>query len=487
MAASVGILSACFEPRHDPRGSSVFAVAPNLNGSDTVRSHEVDDMALMVGISGIRGIVGETLTPAVALEFAQAFGTLLGGGRVVLARDSRPSGEMFESAAAAGLIAAGVEVTRLGMVMTPAVGRAIRDGRYDGGVMITASHNPEEWNGIKFLDERGMAPDGERARAIAALRNERRFESRPTEFLPLRDDAEAGARHMAAVLDAVEADTAPLSGLRVLLDSVNGAGCVHGKQFLAALGCDVVHLNGEPTGRFAHPPEPIEENLADVCKAVREAGAALGFVQDPDADRLAIIDEHGRFLGEEYTLALSTRSVLSRRPGPVAANLSTSRMIDDIAAGCGAPVFRTPVGEAHVARAILENDCVIGGEGNGGVIDPRISPVRDSLTAMSQVLQLVAASGASVSQLVTELPRYTMIKQKFTCPRERIATAVDAIAEAFAGERIDRSDGVRVDLAEGWIHARASNTEPIMRIIAEAPDEATARELIARTRAIAGL
>lgn len=444
-------------------------------------------VALMVSVSGVRGLVGETLTPAVVLEFCQAYGTLLDGGRVALARDSRPSGQMFAAAAAAGLLASGCEVTDLGLAMTPTVGRAIRDGRFDGGVIVTASHNPAPWNGLKFLDDQGLAPDPARAARIAELRAAGRTRLIPAGFRGLHRDDQAGARHVDAVLAAVEVDTSGLRGMRVVLDSINGAGCLDSPRLLAELGCHVTHINGEPDGAFAHPPEPVAENLASLCAAVRRANAAVGFAQDPDADRLALVDETGRYIGEEYTLALATEAVLARRPGPVAANLSTSRLIDVIAARYGVPVVRTPVGEAHVARALVASGGVVGGEGNGGVIDPRISLVRDSLSAMSLVLQLIARTGNSVSALVAGLPTLAMIKQKFECPRERIAQAVAAVETAFADQKLNRSDGVRIDFRDGWVHLRGSNTEPLLRIIAEGDSTAGAEALISRVRAAAGL
>ncbi len=444
-------------------------------------------MALMVSVSGVRGLVGETLSPSLVAEFAQAYGSVLAGGRVVLARDTRPSGEMYQAAALSGLLAAGCRVTDLGVAMTPTVGHAIRSGGYAGGVSITASHNPTPWNGIKFLDEQGLAPDAARAAGITEIREQRRFRSIRRGFAPVEYEPDAGERHSDAVRELVAVDLAPLKGMRIVLDSINGAGCLVSPGFLASLGCDVLHVNGEPHGEFAHPPEPIAENLGALCDAVRRSGATLGFAQDPDADRLAIVDEQGRYIGEEYTLALGAWSLLSQRLGPVAANLSTSRMIDSVAERFGVDVLRTPVGEANVARVMLSAGCVVGGEGNGGVIDPRVSPVRDSLTAMSLVLQLMAATGRRVSVLVAELPRFAMIKRKFECPRERIDAATARVAQAFAGERLNTADGARVDFREGWVHIRASNTEPIIRIIAEANTEAEAEALIQRIRAAAGL
>lgn len=444
-------------------------------------------MALMVGVSGVRGLIGETLTPTLVAEFAQAYGTLLQGGRVVLGRDTRPSGEMFACAAAAGLLAAGCRVTQLGIVMTPTVGHAISTGGYDGGVSITASHNPPPWNGVKFLDRDGLAPDPKLAADIAAVCNEKRAISAKSGFLPIAVDPDAGRRHANAVLAAVEVPTErALRGTKVVLDSINGAGCAATPGFLRSLGCEVVHLNGEPTGNFAHQPEPIAENLTDLCRAVTDHKAAIGFAQDPDADRLALVDEHGRYIGEEYTLALGVLSVLSRRRGGVAANLSTSRMIDAVAERFGCPVLRTAVGEANVARGMRSAGAIIGGEGNGGVIDPRITWVRDSLSAMSLVLQLMAATGKSLGALVDQIPRFAMIKQKFECPRERINAATAAVARAFAAEKLNNSDGTRVDFPDGWVHLRASNTEPIVRIIAEAGTPAAAEGLIQRVRAAAG-
>jgi len=445
-------------------------------------------MSLLVSVSGVRGLVGETLTPTLVLEFAHCLGAVLGPGkRVVLARDTRPSGQVYAAAAEAGLLATGCAVTRLGVAMTPTVGFAIRQGRFDAGIIITASHNPAPWNGIKFLDQRGLAPDPETAARLAQMREQRAWTLAKSGFVPPASDEAAGSRHAEAVMAAVEQDLSSVRGVRVVLDSINGAGCVVSGDFLRRLGCELVHLNSDPSGAFAHAPEPVAENLGELCAAVTGARAAVGFAQDPDADRLALVDEHGRYIGEEYTLALAAWATLLRRPGPVAANLSTSRLIDAVARRFGVAVHRTPVGEANVARAMMRAGCVVGGEGNGGVIDPRFSLVRDSLAAMSLVLQLMAATGKSLSMLVAELPAYVMIKQKAECSRERIAAAVAAATTAFRELRPDCSDGVRVDFPEGWVHLRASNTEPIVRLIAEAESRGAAEQLVARVRDAAGL
>jgi phosphomannomutase len=253
---------------------------------------------------------------------------------------------------------------------------------------------------------------------------------------------------------------------------------------LSKLGCQLVHMNATPDGQFPHEPEPTAGNLKALCDEVRRQKAACGLAQDPDADRLAIIDEHGSYIGEEYSLALCAKWLLSKRPGVAVTNLSTSRMLNDVVAMHNSRVVRTAVGEANVIDAMIRENAIIGGEGNGGVIDPRIVPGRDSLVGMAYVLQLMAATGKSVSQLVAEIPRYEIVKTKFDCRREDANRAVEALKREFASEKIDTQDGIRIDWDRAWVHARPSNTEPIMRIIAEAPDRATAEKRIAQVQSI---
>ena len=265
---------------------------------------------------------------------------------------------------------------------------------------------------------------------------------------------------------------------KVALDSVNGAGGRVTKKLLAGFGCEVFAINDEPTGVFAHTPEPTADNVTTLCDAVRKAKADIGFAQDPDADRLAVVDENGMYIGEEYTLAVATKYVFSKQTGKAATNLSTSRMIDDIAASAGGSVIRTPVGEANVAAAMLEHDCIIGGEGNGGVIDLRVSPIRDSLVGIALVLQLLAETGKTVSESVNEITRYYMIKDKFSADRSAAEQILSAAKELFAEAKVDMSDGCRFDFEDGWLHLRSSNTEPVMRVIAEAKDEGAARKYV---------
>jgi len=386
-----------------------------------------------------------------------------------------------------GLLAAGCETILLDVASTPAIALMVRRHSADGGVVITASHNPIIWNGIKFLTDEGLAPPPDQAQRLFDLYHQRAFKLAGAEAVrrPERDPS-ADTTHVEATLPIVDADLIASKRFRVVLDSVNGAGGQEGRLLLDRLGCEVIPLNAEPTGLFAHTPEPLAENLTQLCEAVRKHKASAGFAQDPDADRLAIVDEGGQYIGEEYTLALAAKYMFATRPGPAAANLSTSRMIDDLAAAAGGPcrVFRSPVGEANVVAAMKANGCVFGGEGNGGVIDPRVGVVRDSLVAMSLVLQLMAGTGKSLSTLVGEIPRYTMLKKKFECSRERIARVVSEVCQKYHGQQINDSDGARVDFADGWVHVRGSNTEPIIRVIAEAPTNDRAESLIAEVRQI---
>ena len=452
----------------------------------------------MIGVSGLRGTVGGTLTPQVAVRFAAAFAAWLkesvptdrspGPLKVVFGRDTRPSGPFVRDAVLSALHASGIATIDLDIVTTPGVAMMVRHLNADAGMVATASHNPIQWNGVKLLTRDAVAPPPAAVARIKVLYAEQSTAYARVEDLaaPARN-GETHAYHTRRVLEHVDVLGITSRRFKVVLDSVNGAGCVPTSILLSKLGCHVVHLNGEPTGRFAHEPEPTEANLGQLADEVRRQKAACGFAQDPDADRLALVDETGRYIGEEYTLALCARWMLSKRPGGLAvANLSTSRMIDDVAARFGGRVLRTPTGEANVIDAMLRAGAVIGGEGNGGVIDPRIVPGRDSLVGIAYILQLLAATGKTLSELVSEIPRYEIVKTKFECRREDADRAVSALRDAFAGERIDTQDGIRIDFEAqcAWVNARASNTEPIMRIIAEAPDRATAEELIARVRRV---
>ncbi len=452
----------------------------------------------MIGVSGMRGVIGTTMTPNVVTQMASAFAVYLARTqkpvngeffRVVIGRDSRPSGSWVRDCAAGALIASGIEVTDLDVVTTPGVAMMVNYIRADAGIIVTASHNPVQWNGLKFLNHSGMAFPAVEAEALKDLYLQHSISFVPVQNLrpPVRN-TETHALHIKRVLEHIDVLGVSSKRFKVVLDSVNGAGGVVTATLLSKLGCQVAHLNARPDGQFAHEPEPTEANLVDLAAEVRRQKADVGFAQDPDADRLAIVDENGVYIGEEYSLVLAARHLLSKRPGTAVTNLSSSRMLDDVAQRYGSQVLRTAVGEANVVQTIVSQQAVIGGEGNGGVIDPRIVRGRDSLVGMAYVLQLMSDTGLKISQLVAEMPRYQIVKSKFECRREDANRAVDAIKAAFSERenevRIDVQDGIRIDWPNTWVHARPSNTEPIMRIIAEAPTRQVAEERIGEVRTI---
>lgn len=457
----------------------------------------MNEAPLMLSVSGMRGLVGQSLTPPVAARYAAAVGQWFKDGttrhngtpHIVLGRDSRPSGQLIEMSAAAGLIAVGCRVTCLGIVTTPGVAIMTEHLGADGGMVVTASHNPIVWNGIKTLRPDGAAPAPHEADEIIALFKADRVTYAPVDHLaPVAQDTTTHGVHVDRVLAHIDVAAVRARNLKVVLDSVHGAGGASAAVLLQRLGVELVHLYAQPTGRFPHEPEPTRENLTGLCDAVLTHRANLGFAQDPDADRLAVVDERGRYVGEEYTLALACMNVLSRPDcGPDAlavANLSTSRMIDDVAKHAGARVARTPVGEASVAAAIRAKHAVIGGEGNGGVIWPKVIHVRDSLVGIALLLELLARQDVPLSAIVDQIPQYAIVKDKIQIQPGMAQRCADALSSHFDTQQVDRQDGVRIDWPDQWVHVRPSNTEPILRIIAEARDEASARNLLDQTRQV---
>ncbi len=433
---------------------------------------------LIISVSGLRGIVGETLTPEVAGRYAAAFSALAPEGTFVITRDGRPSGEMLTRAIEAALQATGRNTLDAGVAATPTTGVLVRELRAAGGIQITASHNPAEYNGLKLF-----AHDGRVLPAAAGEDVLEHYRTGPIDRMPhvqfgsSLECTNTTSAHLQAVLATVDIERIRSRQFKVLLDSNHGAGSVLGRRLLEALGCKVTVLGEEPNGRFEHTPEPTAENLAGVLNAVVKAGAQVGFCQDPDADRLAVIDSSGRYLGEEYTLALCVDHVLRQRKGPIVTNCSTSRMSQDLAERYGVPFYRSAVGEANVVDTMLEHDAVFGGEGNGGPIDPRVGPVRDSFVGMAQLLDAMAAREMTISQLAGELPRYEIVKTKVSMPREKIPAALDTLERHFADAKPDRLDGLRLDWPGRWLLVRPRNTEPIVRAVAEAQTEADARRL----------
>jgi phosphomannomutase len=433
---------------------------------------------LIVSVSGIRGIIGEGLTPEPALRFAAALGTSLNGGRVVLSRDSRPSGLVVRHAVLAGLMGTGCEVHDLGIAPTPTVGLAVRRLQARGAIQISASHNPAPWNGLKLFGDDGAVLSPAAGRAIQAAYERGRFSYAAWDKLgSLADCADAETWHRERVLELVDAAAIRACGFRVLLDSNAGAGGRLGAALVESLGGQAIVLGATPDGAFLHPPEPLAENLTSVLPKVREANANVGFVLDPDADRLAILDERGAYIGEELTLALAVLCRLRQEKGPVVINMSSSRVTEDICRNVGVPCHRSAVGEANVVAKMREVNALIGGEGNGGVIDPRVGWVRDPFLGIGLILQLMASERRPLSAIVGDLPKYAIVKDKYTVARERLPTVQDALEKRFKDAKPNRVDGLRLDWADRWVHIRGSNTEPIVRVIAEAPTAEIAAEL----------
>jgi phosphomannomutase len=441
----------------------------------------------MRSVSGLRGIVGAELVPAVVTRYAEAFGAFLaakGGRAVAVARDSRESGPAFVAAASDGLRAAGVDVVDLGMVPTPTAQLAVELLRLDGGIVVTASHNPVEWNALKFIGGGGRFLARPEADALFALVDAGPPAPRRAAGRLRREDG-AVRQHLDRVLGLPWLDLASIRGrrFRVALDCVRGAGATIMPALLEALGCEVHGMDLEPDGRFPREPEPIPEHLGALGALVRETRSDLGMAVDPDVDRLALVDEAGRPIGEDYTLAFAVRAVLGVRQGPVVTNLSTSLVVDDAAREHGVAVERAPVGEANVVERMAARGAVIGGEGNGGVILPEVHLGRDAPVAATLALALLAARGTDVSAVVNSAPRYTIVKAKVPRPGGALEPAYAALARAVPGAAQDRQDGLRLASADRWVHLRPSGTEPVVRIIAEAPSVAEAESLIERGRA----
>ena len=459
----------------------------------------------MMSVSGLRGIFGRSLRGPVAARYATAVAHWLAGNKssqdkslhVVIGRDSRPSGLELEMVVVDSLVAGGCDVTRLGIATTPGVAAMIEHLSADGGLIITASHNPAEWNGIKTLRHDGIAPSADQAHIIIEqFKSDRMDQLEMPQSGGVQDNDTAAHVHFEKVLASVERAIIAKRKFRVVVDSVHGAGGPEVAELVQHMGIELIHLYSEPTGDFPHGAEPTCKNLTGLCQAVKQHRADVGFAQDPDGDRLAIVDENGVYIGEEYTLVLACLCVLSRKTESevgdaadqrkLAANLSTSRMIDDVAESFGAKVVRTAVGESNVANAMYSCGAVIGGEGNGGVIWPPISYVRDSLVGIALVLELLASRQQTLSQIIDQLPRYAIVKDKMEIQRDVTAGMAKLLGQHFDYQTIDTQDGVRIDWPDRWIHVRLSNTEPILRIIAEARDETTANRLVEQVRELLG-
>jgi len=431
----------------------------------------------------VRGVVGSTLTPAVVLRVAAAHGTFLAPGPVVLGRDPRPSGAWVSRATAAALLATGHDVFDVGVAPTPTILFAIRHHDASGGVAVTASHNPAPWNALKLFGPGGtfLSPTESEEVTRLARGGEASWVAHDR-CGTLHEDKEAIERHREAILSLPGLDRARIArrGLRVVVDATNGAGSLATPQLLEALGASVIRLHCEPNGRFPRDPEPLPEHLGTLCERVRGTGAAIGFAHDPDADRLAMVDERGQPIGEERTLQIAVDWALARRRGPVVTNASTSFGVDRIASGYGVPVLRTRVGEAHVAEVLLREGGVIGGEGNGGVLYPALHATRDGLLAAALAMDWLAAETRPLSARVAELPPLVMVKRKLDRRLTDAAALTDALRGAFPDGERNVLDGEKYVWEDSWVQVRPLGTEPIIRVLAEAPTPERAEALAAR-------
>lgn len=445
-------------------------------------------LSLKVGISGVRGVVGESLTPQLVASFATAFGTYCGAGPVLVGTDSRPSREMVKHAVMAGLLGVGCRPIDVGIVPVPSLQLHTREMHAFGAICITASHNPIQWNALKFFGPDGMLLRPNQAAEVTDLYHQGVYPRVSwDEVAHVQMDGSTLRRHREAVLAAVNVDLIRSRRFRVAVDCCNGAASVAAPEFLTALGCDVMPLYTDPNEPFPRNPEPVPENLGELSMRVKQDRVDVGFAVDADADRLAIVNEAGEPIGEDCTLAIVVRHVLARKPGLVVANVSTSMMLDAAAHEFDCEVIRTRVGEINVLERMIETGASIGGEGNGGVIMPGVNACRDSFVGMALVLEAMATSGETISQLRAHLPSMVMVKDKLPCAARGIAPALRRLRREVTGNSLDLTDGVKVLWPDRWLQARGSNTEPIIRVIAEAPTAKEAQELVDRTRAGLGL
>jgi len=442
--------------------------------------------SLKISISGVRGIVGESLSPQLLASFAQAFGTFIGGGSVIVGQDSRTSGVMVKNAVMSGLLSVGCQPVEVGICPIPSFQVFTKETKARGGIFVTASHNPKEWNGLKFISQEGLFLNYHQTEEFLDIYHQGEFSLVEAEKYKIpKSKKNPTAPHLKKLLSYFKTDLISKKKFKVAVDCANGAGAVLAPQFLQALGCETIFINCVPDGSFAHHPEPVPENIAQLCNTVIENKADVGFAQDADADRLAVVNEKGEPLGEELTLLLAAKHVLSKNPGPVVINLSTSQAMDDITRSFKVPLIRTKIGEINVVEQILaqQGRTAIGGEGNGGVILPEIHTCRDSFTAMDLILEYMASSGKTISELRAEIPQYHMIKDKIMGTQEQASYLIRHLKRKYwnRGE-ISLLDGLKIQFEDHWFHIRPSNTEPIIRLIAEAKSLEKAKRIISQLK-----
>ncbi|HSS20450.1 MAG TPA: phosphoglucosamine mutase [Pyrinomonadaceae bacterium] len=436
---------------------------------------------LKIGITGVRGLVGETFTPEVAVGFSQAFGTYLDGGRILVCRDPRPSGPMVLAAVTAGLLAAGCEVIDLGIAPTPSLQLAITWLKADGGIAITAGHNPSQWNALKFVRGDGLYLNSMQAEELLDIFHQGEFAKAGWDRIqPALKYQDPIAHHIQQLNEVFDVAAIKERRLKVAVDCCNGASSRLIPRWLQEIGCEVLAINDDIRAAFPHHPEPKPENMAQLSAVVKAGAADVGFAHDADGERLGIVTELGQPLSEELTFALATRIRLEQKTGTVVTNISTTGAIEEIASAHGATVARTPVGQTFISEALLDLNGVIGGEGSGGVTVPEVHSTHDSAAAVGLILEGLARGGRPISSLVAELPQLTMLKHNFSVEPNRLYSVLQNFRVNVEREHLnyDLTDGIRVVLPEGWVHVRASNTESMIRLIVEAGDPAQAHFLL---------
>ena len=442
---------------------------------------------LMKSVSGIRGIFGTAITPANVMQFVSHFGNLQKRRykkdtniiKIVVGRDSRTTGEALAYATISSLLSVGVDVVWLGIVATPTLLLSVKELGAQGGICITASHNPAEWNAMKFIDANGMFLFPEVMNEFLSVLEKEVDYANWDSMGQKIEDFEASYRHIQKILSINYLDLKKIrqKKFKVVLDSVNGAGGVISPTLLKELGCEVIEINCEPTGHFAHTPEPLNKNLNQICAAVKEHKADIGFATDPDVDRLAIIDEKGNCVGEEFSLLLTEKFVLSHKKGDIVTNLSSSMASEDIAKEFGVNVIRTKVGEINVGKTMKEINSPIGGEGNGGIICPEVNYTRDAVAGMALILGYMAQRNMKISELACEIPRYYFAKNKIETSQDKLNQIMLNTEKLYQSEKIDKTDGIKIIFDRAWAHVRKSGTEPIIRVYTEAETEEKAEKL----------
>lgn len=434
---------------------------------------------LMSSISGIRGIVGDGLDPEIIIKYTKAYAEFIGSGKVVIGRDARITGEMVNQITTGTLLAKGIDVVDIGICPTPTVQFNVKKLKAQGGIAISASHNPNEWNALKLLNGTGQFLSPAEYVQMQKFLADGQSNYKSWDKIGKWTEYSKGIQnHIDAIFDLgiIYVEEIRKKRFKVLVDCVNGAGAYILPDFLKEFGCEVIEMNCEKTGIFPRTPEPLPENLIETMKRVKSAKVDFGIVVDPDVDRLVLISDKGEPFIEENTITQIVQFVLSRKKGNVVVNLSTTRAVDDIAAKYGCSVFRSPVGEANVVKKMKEVNAVIGGEGSGGIIFPELHYGRDALVGIALTLQYLSDYGKSISELKKELPQYFIVKKKIEVTKNP-DEVISKLTDNFSNQKINTEDGLRVDFADHWVHFRRSNTEPIVRIIVEAKSESKAEEL----------